>query len=97
MKTKSVSRSRKGAWIEIDNTGYARQVPRVAPVRERGLKYKWLSAWFNALCHSRKGAWIEIANAAVLLTPIISRSRKGAWIEISEIQPPLDCVLRSLS
>ena len=23
-----MSRSREGAWIEIDNTGYTRQVPR---------------------------------------------------------------------
>ena len=39
-KVSANGRSRKGAWIEIDNTGYARQVPRVAPVRERGLKLR---------------------------------------------------------
>ena len=34
-----VCRSRKGAWIEILITGQFRSTYKVAPVRERGLKF----------------------------------------------------------
>ena len=35
-----MSRSREGAWIEIQKTFYDIQGREVAPARERGLKYK---------------------------------------------------------
>ena len=35
------SRSREGAWIEIDQYSNYKLVRRVAPVRERGLKYQY--------------------------------------------------------
>ena len=35
-------RSRKGAWIEIGVTNWYDPAPRVAPVRERGLKLMYL-------------------------------------------------------
>ena len=54
------SRSRKGAWIEIRLRLLLPIRMRVAPVRERGLKYidsQEIKGWFS---RSRKGAWIEI-------------------------------------
>ncbi len=54
------SRSRKGAWIEILIDAHIEERERVAPVRERGLKYPGniynLAGWRR----SRKGAWIEM-------------------------------------
>ena len=54
-------RSRKGAWIEIIEAKANATNARVAPVRERGLKFV-LSILLSEViqCRSRKGAWIEI-------------------------------------
>ena len=55
----------------------------VAPVRERGLKYRNQTAY--AMCRnrrSREGAWIEILYASDIFLSLASRSREGAWIEI---------------
>ena len=41
-----VSRSREGAWIEIDVVLNAATAKNVAPARERGLK-----STFRGLCH----------------------------------------------
>ena len=35
-----LGRSREGAWIEIESIGTERARHQVAPVRERGLKFK---------------------------------------------------------
>ena len=76
-------RSRKGAWIEIKGETNTVLEPMVAPVRERGLKYRdHLQLFFKRLSRSRKGAWIEINSAARHAATVASRSRKGAWIEI---------------
>ena len=40
------SRSREGAWIEIKITPPTLEMVHVAPVRERGLKYKQLQITF---------------------------------------------------
>ena len=58
-------------------------LPKVAPVRERGLKYhKVCHSTEAAAGRSRKGAWIEIVRTCVTASVKPSRSRKGAWIEI---------------
>ena len=54
----------------------------VAPVRERGLKYR---CWCFCVLHfgrSREGAWIEIEKAVNAPDEESCRSREGAWIEI---------------
>ena len=57
-------RSRKGAWIEISDVYPYDRVIIVAPVRERGLKYRNTSARLPTSRRSRKGAWIEISALA---------------------------------
>ena len=77
-------RSRKGAWIEI--AGNTRKIfaARVAPVRERGLKFAILLSLISILFgRSRKGAWIEIHASPNMRNIAVCRSRKGAWIEIT--------------
>ena len=55
----------------------------VAPVRERGLKYKVLDAGAQEVNgRSREGAWIEITPLIVTKPSLKSRSREGAWIEM---------------
>ena len=54
----------------------------VAPVRERGLKYRHLLGCSWQLRRSREGAWIEIQSRAHPSTWPHSRSREGAWIEM---------------
>ena len=57
----SVGRSRKGAWIEINEGQLIPYFVDVAPVRERGLKYHILLTSFLSInSRSRKGAWIEM-------------------------------------
>ena len=58
-------RSREGAWIEIIGGFAARLIDYVAPVRERGLKFKMLCVKDMALSRSREGAWIEIMAGAM--------------------------------
>ena len=42
-----LGRSRKGAWIEIRQVTIRNEIRKVAPVRERGLKYgTWLDFRF---------------------------------------------------
>ena len=58
---------------------------RVAPVRERGLKYLVVQREINGVTgRSRKGAWIEISSEDAYKKDSMSRSRKGAWIEIRQ-------------
>ena len=57
----NTSRSRKGAWIEINEWIANKIKALVAPARERGLKYRCKQEMFLSLKgRSRKGAWIEI-------------------------------------
>ena len=54
-------RSREGAWIEILIHPCGHKYSKVAPVRERGLKYQLALAVINTIKRrSREGAWIEI-------------------------------------
>ena len=55
---------------------------RVAPVRERGLKFSLVLLVYTVPSRSREGAWIEIEDIFKLGFVTISRSREGAWIEI---------------
>ena len=81
---KTYGRSREGAWIEIDPTLVRKSRSwRVAPARERGLKYadnQWCSK--RPRGRSREGAWIEIVFINGKAAGRIGRSREGAWIEI---------------
>ena len=45
MRKAFVSRSREGAWIEIDYVIYDGANISVAPVRERGLKFEWMHTY----------------------------------------------------
>ena len=54
----------------------------VAPVRERGLKYKLTSLLPTLYSRSREGAWIEIDLSLLNSALDSGRSREGAWIEI---------------
>ena len=54
-------RSREGAWIEMRLQCRSLRAADVAPVRERGLKYR--SLYHSSNIHrgrSREGAWIEM-------------------------------------
>ena len=75
-------RSRKGAWIEILAFLCSSRRTGVAPVRERGLKFRRICSVRLLPRRSRKGAWIEIAATGLYGTNGLGRSRKGAWIEI---------------
>ena len=54
------SRSREGAWIEIDASKLLSLQIIVAPARERGLKYVRAFPPLQGLSRSREGAWIEM-------------------------------------
>ena len=55
---------------------------KVAPARERGLKYAVARDDSMDKGRSREGAWIEIPTLERLWPYGYSRSREGAWIEI---------------
>ena len=58
---------------------------KVAPVRERGLKFLVLLVLYPNHSRSREGAWIEIIMTMVNVTEPPGRSREGAWIEIRRL------------
>ena len=62
-----LSRSREGAWIEIDGVTVYIGSDVVAPVRERGLKLLTIAALIVLLRRSREGAWIEMRPIKILL------------------------------
>ena len=64
-RLKNLSRSRKGAWIEIPVVFFRIYRAVVAPVRERGLKYLVCASIPTCRRRSRKGAWIEISLSAI--------------------------------
>ena len=64
---------------------FAKKWVRVAPVRERGLKFLYRFRYhLRKQRRSRKGAWIEIVIPSPIRVAFSGRSRKGAWIEIFE-------------
>ena len=75
-------RSREGAWIEIIENGTANVSLRVAPVRERGLKF------VRGCYEDVKRLVAPVRERGLKLTSAgnqpkhRSRSREGAWIEI---------------
>ena len=75
-------RSREGAWIEISLQKTDCKTRKVAPARERGLKYHCAMPLQARQGRSREGAWIEIIQRGVNVMGALSRSREGAWIEI---------------
>ena len=89
VQTLTVSRSREGAWIEIINDGVRVNSIQVAPVRERGLKYRMHKyILLGTLCRSREGAWIEIYLYGSSTYTLFRRSREGAWIEMLNPDEP---------
>ena len=80
-----VSRSRKGAWIEILVTLHNQINVTVAPVRERGLKSISSMRYGAMVSRSRKGAWIEILvtlhnQINVTVAPVRERGLKSHGI-----------------
>ena len=77
------SRSREGAWIEINMQSIIANIRSVAPARERGLKWASgslpLPERFVAPARER-GLKCYIVEA--FEGPLWRRSREGAWIEI---------------
>ena len=85
MSVSRKSRSREGAWIEIETPLEGKIELIVAPARERGLKFLGsLWRWRLLSCRSREGAWIEIPATTSSERVNNRRSREGAWIEIAE-------------
>ena len=78
-------RSREGAWIEIVSCSISSDCTRrVAPARERGLKWLRLLADQHNGGRSREGAWIEIAGSrslrlALAVAPARERGLKSDW------------------
>ena len=60
MEIEQHRRSREGAWIEILIWVLKTWISKVAPVRERGLKWLALPKSWKLSSRSREGAWIEI-------------------------------------
>ena len=54
-------RSLVGAWIEIRFAEQAERLHIVAPLWERGLKFKYMSQEMANYSRSLVGAWIEIS------------------------------------
>ena len=75
-------RSRKGAWIEISVRAEFNNDPRVAPARERGLKFGSAAGAFagGVVAPARERGLKFSQKTGVAF--FFRRSRKGAWIEI---------------
>ena len=66
-------RSREGAWIEISVRAEFGNDPRVAPVRERGLKSRINRySFYSRRRRSREGAWIEICSSVIMKSMLVS-------------------------
>ena len=67
---------------------YSRKKYKVAPVRERGLKFRLRLLNSIDMRRSREGAWIEMVVPMNLEAAAYRRSREGAWIEIRQKSHP---------
>ena len=77
------SRSREGAWIEMDSDGL-----KLTHDSGRSREGAWIEIKADRhqkdrdFCRSREGAWIEIDSPSASPRRARRRSREGAWIEI---------------
>ncbi len=77
-----MSRSRKGAWIEISLHIHLYNKHSVAPARERGLKFSYHKQDSRGIAVAparERGLKFHTDNSKLV---ILRRSRKGAWIEM---------------
>ena len=76
------SRSRKGAWIEINRIDVNVIPQTVAPARERGLKFFGYDFRSDRrlVAPARERGLKFVTNG--ITCKVMRRSRKGAWIEI---------------
>ena len=80
------SRSREGAWIEINSAAAYNGKLGVAPARERGLKSRQYGSAKRLKGRSREGAWIEILRWFVFVLPaVVAPAReRGLKLEAGE-------------
>ncbi len=79
------SRSREGAWIEIALLISMPKGARVAPVRERGLKFFGF-AFQRPLSHVAPVRERGLKSSRLVYDKWVNRrSREGAWIEMAPV------------
>ena len=83
VQTLTVSRSREGAWIEIASWTSQHVTLKVAPVRERGLKFlKSRPEKMPACVAPVRERGLKSCGQCLGCRLDKGRSREGAWIEI---------------
>ena len=73
-----MSRSREGAWIEMPKFKHSGKTERVAPARERGLKFNLDVLLSLSRSRSREGAWIEMPTCSLPLTDGLKSLPRGS-------------------